>query len=137
MLAILVLGVAGSLIELLLLKHTEGLFQWVPLVLLGAGGAVLLWHCVSASCVSLRLLRWMMCGFIGAGIAGVYFHFQGSAEFKLESQPNLAGIALFWEAIRAKTPPLLAPGAMVQLGLLGLVYTYKHPMLKDQHERGE
>ena len=55
----------------------------------------------------------------------------------MESQPTLAGMALFWEAIRAKTPPLLAPGAMVQLGLLGLVYTYKHPMLKDQHERGE
>ena len=41
LLAILALGMAGSLTELILLKHTEDLIQWVPLVLLGAGGAVL------------------------------------------------------------------------------------------------
>jgi hypothetical protein len=137
LLAILALGMAGTLTELILLKHTEEPLQWVPLVLLGTGGSVLVWHRVSGGGTSLRLMRWLMCGFIAAGMAGVYFHFQGSAEFKLESQPTLAGMALFWEAIRAKTPPLLAPGAMVQLGLLGLVYTYKHPMLKRANEKGE
>jgi len=137
LLAILALGMAGSLTELILLKHTEDLFQWVPLVLLGPGCAVLIWHGVSGGGASLRLMRWLMYGFVVAGMAGVYFHFQGSAEFKLESQPTLAGMELFWAAIRAKTPPLLAPGMMVQLGLLGLVYTYRHPMLKDSHERGE
>jgi hypothetical protein len=137
LLAILALGMAGSLTELILLKHTEDLFQWVPLVLLGAGGAVLAWHSASGGAASLRLMRWVMGGFVAAGIAGVYFHFQGSAEFKLESQPTLAGMALFWQAIRAKTPPLLAPGAMVQLGLLGLAYTYKHPVLKQSNEQGD
>ncbi len=137
LLAILALGMAGSLTELILLKHTEDLIQWVPLVLLGAGGAVLAWHSASGGAASLRLMRWVMGGFVAAGIAGVYFHFQGSAEFKLESQPTLAGMALFWQAIRAKTPPLLAPGAMVQLGLLGLAYTYKHPVLKQSNEQGD
>ena len=137
LLAILALGMAGSLTELILLKHTEDLIQWVPLVLLGAGGAVLAWHIASGGAASLRLMRWVMGGFVAAGIAGVYFHFQGSAEFKLESQPTLAGMALFWQAIRAKTPPLLAPGAMVQLGLLGLAYTYKHPVLKQSNEQGD
>jgi len=137
LLAILALGMAGSLTELILLKHTEDPIQWVPLVLLGAGGAVLAWHSASGGAASLRLMRWVMGGFVAAGIAGVYFHFQGSAEFKLESQPTLAGMALFWQAIRAKTPPLLAPGAMVQLGLLGLAYTYKHPVLKQSNEQGD
>ena len=137
LLAILALGVAGSLTELILLKHTENIFQWVPLVLLGTGGSVLVWHSVSGSSASLRLLRWLMCGFVAAGMAGVYFHFQGSAEFKLESQPTLAGMALFWEAIRAKAPPLLAPGSMVQLGLLGLAYTYKHPVLQESNKQGD
>ena len=136
LLAILALGMAGSLTELILLKHTEDLIQWVPLVLLGAGGAVLAWHSANGGAASLRLMRWVMGWFVAAGIAGVYFHFQGSAEFKLESQPTLAGMALFWQAIRAKTPPLLAPGAMVQLGLLGLAYTYKHPVLKQSNEQG-
>jgi len=137
LLAILALGMMGSLTELILLKHSEEIFQWVPLVLLGVGLLALTWHGVSGSALSLRLLRWLMYGFVTAGVAGIYFHFQGSAEFKLESQPNLAGMALFWEAIRAKAPPLLAPGAMVQLGLLGLAYTYKHPVLQESHERGE
>jgi len=130
-LAILVLGMAGTSTELILLKHTEDALQWVPLVLLGTGGAVLGWNSVSGGGASLRLMRWLMWGFVAGGLAGVYFHFQGSAEFKLESQPNLAGMALFWQAIGAKTPPILAPGTMVQLGLLGLVYTYKHPILEQ------
>ena len=50
---------------------------------------------------------------------------------------SLAGMALFWAAIGAKAPPLLAPGSMVQLGLLGLAYTYKHPALKRSQRKGE
>jgi hypothetical protein len=137
LLAILALGMAGTLAELVLLKHTEDLVQWVPMILLSAAGAVLIWHGTSEGAASLRLIRWLMYGFIAAGMAGIYFHFRGSAEFKLESQPNLAGMALFWQAISAKTPPFLAPGAMVQLGLLGLLYTYKHPLLKQRKEEGD
>ncbi len=137
LLAVLALGMVGTLTELVLLNHTEGLFQWIPLILLGLGGVALVWHSMIGSSASLRLMRWLMCGFVVAGMAGVYFHFQGSAEFKLESQPALAGMALFWAAIQAKSPPLLAPGMMVQLGLLGLVYTYQHPILINLHERGE
>lgn len=136
-LAILALGMAGSLTELILLKHREDIFQWIPLALLGAGLPTLLWHGASGSALSARLVRWLMYGFIAAGVAGIYFHFQGSAEFKLESQPNLRGMALFWEAIGAKAPPLLAPGALAQLGLLGLVYTYKLPVLEQSRDRGE
>jgi hypothetical protein len=47
----------------------------------------------------------------------------------MESNPSLAGWDLVWQAIGGKTPPLLAPGAMIQLGLVGLAYTYKHPAL--------
>ena len=137
LLVILAVGMAGTLIELILLKHTEDMIQWVPLALLGTGAAVLVWHSVNGGGASLRLMRWVMWGFVAAGMAGVYFHFQGSAEFKLESKPALAGMALFWEAIRAKTPPLLAPGSMVQLGLLGLAYTYKHPALQQSNKKGD
>lgn len=137
LLAILALGMIGSLAELILLKHREDFFQWVPLVLLGAGLMLLVWHVWSGSALSAGLMHWLMYGFVAAGLAGIYFHFQGSAEFKLESQPNLAGMALFWAAIGAKAPPLLAPGSMVQLGLLGLAYTYKHPVLQKEHDRGE
>jgi hypothetical protein len=64
--------------------------------------------------------------FLMAGAAGIALHYQSSIEFKLETNASLSGWALFWAAMSAKTPPALAPGAMIQLGLLGLVYTYQH-----------
>jgi len=39
--------------------------------------------------------------------------------------PSLEGWALFVKVIRAKAPPALAPAAMIQIGLLGLLYTYR------------
>lgn len=120
--AILLLGMVGSGAELLLLAHTEDLRQWIPLILLSAGLLILPWHGFHSSARSASILRIIFIAYILSGVAGIYFHYQGSAEFKLESNPRLAGWALFREAIGAKAPPLLAPGAMVQLGLLGLIY---------------
>lgn len=129
LLAILFLGMLGSGAELLLLKHTEDVWQWIPLVLLAAGLITCAWHGVSGGTSATRLMRWLMIGFIIGGGLGIFFHYQGLAEFKLESNPSLAGWDLVWQAIRGKTPPLLAPGAMIQLGLVGFAYTYKHPAL--------
>ena len=137
LLAVLAIGMVGSATELILLAHTEDWRQWIPLILLAAALIALAWHWSSGSAISTQALRWLMLAFVISGLAGVYFHFQGSAEFKLESNPKLSGMALFWEAIRGKAPPLLAPGAMVQLGLMGLVYTYKHPALGGWEKKGE
>jgi len=129
LLAILFVGMLGSGAELVLLKHTEDIWQWIPLLLLAAGLISCAWHGVSGSISALRLVRWLMIGFVIGGGLGIYFHYPGLAEFKLESNPSLAGWDLLWQAIRGKTPPLLAPGALMQLGLVGLAYTYKHPAL--------
>lgn len=126
---IFILGSIGCGAELLLLNHFESLPQWIPLFLILLSFVVLAWHLIGRSPVSTRFLQGAMIAFIAAGLAGFYLHYQGSAEFKLESNPSLAGWRLFWEAIRAKAPPALAPGVMIQLGLIGLAYTYKHPAL--------
>ena len=60
------------------------------------------------------------------GAWGVYLHLHGNVEFALERDPSLSGAKLIWKALRGATPAL-APGALAQLGLLGLLYTYKHP----------
>jgi hypothetical protein len=137
LLAILLLGLLGTCTELLLLNHTEDLRQWIPLALIGAGLVALVWHALTDSVASARATRWTMVGFIAGGLAGIYFHYQGSAEFKLESNPMLAGWALFWAAIGAKAPPFLAPGEMIQLGLLGLVYSYINPTRNHDEPEGE
>jgi hypothetical protein len=59
----------------------------------------------------------------------MYLHFEVNMEFQREMDPALAGMALFQKAILAKSPPALAPGAMIQLGLIGLAYTFRHPAL--------
>ena len=61
-------------------------------------------------------------------MAGFVLHFKGNLEFELERDSGLAGIALVWKVLRGATPAL-APGALVQLGLLGLVFTHRHPAL--------
>jgi hypothetical protein len=129
LLTIFILGSLGSGGELLLLNHVESLLQWIPLLLILLSFVVLGWHLVGRTPASTRAIQGAMIAFIAAGLAGFYFHYQGSAEFKLESNPSLAGWRLFWEAIRGKAPPALAPGVMIQLGLIGLAYTYRHPAL--------
>ena len=109
--AILLLGMIGSGVELILLDHTEDWRQWIPLILIGLGLVASGWHGLQSTARSVRVLRAIFIGFIASGLAGIYFHYQGSAEFKLESNPSLRGWPLFWAAVKGKAPPLLAPGA--------------------------
>ena len=120
---ILLLGMSGTFIELLLLGHDEDRIQLIPLVALGAGVLVVCWHAAAASLLTARIVRGVMLVFLVAGVAGVYYHYSANVEFQRESDPSLAGRELLWSVLRAKVP--LAPGVMVQLGLLGLVYTYR------------
>ncbi|HET8966461.1 MAG TPA: hypothetical protein VFN20_09615 [Candidatus Acidoferrum sp.] len=134
---ILLAGMLGTGAELILLSHTEDSRQWIPVILLLLGLLTSAWHWARPSSSSIRVLKMILLGFVASGFAGMYFHYQGSAEFKLESNPSLRGWSLFREAIRNQAPPFLAPGAMIYLGLLGLVFTRRHPALGKSKEEGE
>ena len=122
---ILVLGMSGTLVELLLLRHVGDRIQLIPIVLLGAGLAAVVWHAFARSSASGAAVRVVMVCFIAAGLAGVYYHFAANVEFQRETDPALRGRALVWRALEATVPPALAPGVMLQLGLVGLAYTYR------------
>jgi hypothetical protein len=129
LLAILVLGVAGILAELLLLNHIEDTAQFIPV---GLGAATLLMCAtvvIKPAAATIRLFQLVMMLLIVSGAVGIYLHYGATTEFQLEMDPTLKGFALFRKAIVAKAPPALAPGAMVQLGLIGLAYTFRHPAL--------
>jgi hypothetical protein len=121
-LLILLVGMVGILIELLLLEHFEDTLQLVPLGLLVLGVVVLLWHARSPHRPSTRAVRAVMVLFLLSGALGVFLHYRGNVEFERERRPQAGGWTLFREAMMGATPAL-APGAMVQLGLLGLVYS--------------
>ena len=128
LLALVLLGAAGLVLELLLLEHFESALQFIPLVLLAF---VLVSATVLARRPSVRavqIFRGVMLLCVVAGVVGVFLHYRGNVEFELERQPLRHGLDLFWKAIRGATPAL-APGALSQLGLLGLVYTFRHPAL--------
>jgi hypothetical protein len=123
---VLLLGMSGTFVELLLLQHNEDRIQLVPLVLLGVGIVAVVWHAWARSAASGTAVQLLMGLFIAAGGAGVYYHFTANVEFQREIDPALRGSALVWQALEAKVPPALAPGVMLQLGLVGLAYTYRH-----------
>jgi hypothetical protein len=126
LLALIVLGAVGLVPELLLLKHYESFWQLVPL-------AVLVLVLVTAGFVwrrpdprtlaAFRAIMWLC---VAAGVAGLLLHAKGNLEWALERDESLHGWPLIWKILRGATP-LLAPGAMAQLGLLGLVFAYRHP----------
>ena len=123
-LAVLVLGLVGTVAELLLLEHYEKPLQFVPLVLIGVSFGVLAWHALQAGTASLRTLQILMALFVLSGFVGFVAHFLGSAEFQLELNPDIGTWELVQKIVHAQAPPLLAPGMMLQLGLIGLAYAF-------------
>ena len=133
LLATLLLGMAGTAGELLLLEHTGDGNQLIPLVLLGLGLVAAAWIMFGSSRLSLRALQVLMLGFAVSGLLGMVLHFQANREFQTEVDPGLAGSNLLWAILQAKAPPALAPGTMTLLGLIGLAYAYRHPAFAPGH----
>ncbi|MGQ0642381.1 MAG: hypothetical protein ACT4P6_16660 [Gemmatimonadaceae bacterium] len=129
LLVILMVACAGMVAELFLLEHTDDTWQWVPIILLGVSLPVMLWQLVRPSRASARTLQLLMLLFVASGLVGLGLHYKGNVEFEREMYPTLTGLQLFKQAMTGATPSL-APGTMVQFGLLGLLYTFRHPDLR-------
>jgi hypothetical protein len=128
---ILLLGLVGTGAELLLLEHTEDPWQLVPVALIGMATALVAWVALrpwGPGRAAVRALRGLMGLFVAAGAVGVVLHYRGNVEFEREREPELGGLGLFSAAMTGATPAL-APGVMIQLGLLGLAYAHRHPAL--------
>jgi hypothetical protein len=123
-LGVLLLGMGGLLAELALIAHYEDAAQWIPIALLAVGLLAVTADLFLARAWTQFLIQVTMVFVVGAGVLGVYFHFHGSREFQLEMDPQMRGATLIWHVLRAKSPPTLAPGSMIQLGILGLGYAY-------------
>jgi hypothetical protein len=129
-----VLGEFGTGAELLLLGHTEEFWQLFPIVLLGLGVVSGVLVLVRSRRATLRVHQVLMTLFMIAGPVGLFQHYSANAEFELEMYPSMGGLELIWESLTGATPAL-APGMMIYLGLLGLAYSYRHPVVKNTMER--
>ena len=131
LLALIFIGVVGLIVELFLIGHYDEGWQIVPLVLLGLGffATLAVWRWPSPT--TLKVFEAIMVAFIIAGLLGVWRHYAGNVEWELERHADLSGMRLFVESVRGATP-ILAPGALAQLGLLGFVFTFRHPAFGRQ-----
>lgn len=128
LMVILLMGLVGTAVELLLMEHTDGILQLVPLSLIVVVLAVLCWVALKPGPLTMRVFQGTMLLVVLSGLVGCILHYQGNVEFELEMYPSLKGMELFWESITGATPSL-APGMMITLGLVGLAYSYRHPRL--------
>jgi len=129
LLLILTLGMLGTAADLLLLDHYENVWQVVPLVLIATGLATVAAVTLRSGWLWIAALRIVMVLFLAAGALGILLHYRGNSEFQREMDPSLDGWALVVKVMTAKAPPALAPASMMQLGMIGLLYTYRHPAL--------
>ncbi|MEZ4235291.1 MAG: hypothetical protein R3F59_03860 [Myxococcota bacterium] len=123
-------GCLGAAAELVLAEHWEEPVQIVPFVLagLGASAAALLWLRPSRAVV--LAVRAVMAALVLGGAFGMWEHLEHNYGFEAEIRPEattgqLAVAALFG------ANPLLAPGVLAGLGLLGMAATWRHRRLHD------
>jgi hypothetical protein len=132
-LTVFLVGLVGTGLELVFLDHIAGFNQLIPLVLFVMSLLVLAWHALERRSASLRAFQITMLLLLAAGFLGGALHFKFNWEFEVEGDPAMTRTELFSKALRGAAPSL-APGAMIQLGLLGLIYTFKHPVLQPTKE---
>ena len=116
---VLTVGVVGLATELLFIGHVENRLQLVPVVLLAGGLVAVAWQAVWPSRTSVLMVRGLMGLFVVSGLLGVGLHYRGNHEFEREMYPSMAGIELVRKTLTGATP-VLAPGSMALLGLVGL-----------------
>ena len=132
LLALLTLGTIGMSVELWLVGHFGNSNQLIPLAIAGMGLASIVAVAVRPRTLTLRALQFTMLCYAGAGVIGISLHYQANVATQHEADPALAGWELFWRVVQTAAPPALAPGILVQLALLGLLFTVRHPALGEQ-----
>jgi hypothetical protein len=127
---IFVAGAVGLSAELLLIGHLEDVWQGIPFALLTFSLVALAWNAIRREATSGYVFMGTSLLLIAGGITGIVLHYRSNTEFELEMYPTLTGWALVREALTGAIPAL-APGALVQLGLIGVAYWYGSARLRE------
>lgn len=113
--------ILGTFLELYLLKHYEDVWQVIPLVSIGItllSGLILV-----AKKTSFGLIFFKGAVLTNAlvGIIGVFLHLKENIEFEKEMTPNMPPVELWIESLSGALP-VLAPGSLIALSLVGITY---------------
>ena len=123
----------GTVIELVLTNHMEGLVQLIPFGLCGLGLLAVVFVLLRPHRQSLLAMRGCM-GVVALGsLYGVYEHITNNIAFQLEIHPNATVRDVFMDALGGASP-LLAPGILTLAAILAVAATYYHPTLEHSAE---
>jgi hypothetical protein len=122
--ATLLVGMIGTGTELLLIGHVESASQYAPLLLIGIGLLVVGRYLAAPGAAARRAMQVVMLAFVVSGAVGVGLHMHGNKEFELEMSPSRSGWDLVKKIMTGATP-VLAPGSMTLLGLIGLAQIHE------------
>lgn len=122
----------GAGFELFLLEHMEDFWQIVPLVLIGISAVMILWMHVGAPDLVEKIFTALMLLSIISGFVGVFLHLKGNIEFEQEMYPAMEGFELMWKSLKGATPSL-APGTMMAIGMIGMLYTRSKPITETDN----
>ena len=126
---ILMLGMAGTGAELLLLEHTEDLWQWTPLVLFAVALPVAGWLLLAPGAANCSGLSDPDAGLRCFGFRRPVAPLPGKSRVRSRDASIRHPLELVRDALGGATPTL-APGTMTLFGLLGLVACLRHPKLE-------
>ena len=122
---VVLVGLAGSAIDLMFLDHHESVLQFAPFAAIGVAVAAVLWQLAAGSRGSALAVQIAMALLLATAGVGIGLHFNGSAEFQLESDPQAGGWPLVRKTLESKAPPVVAPANLALLGLVGLASMYR------------
>ena len=124
LLAFSVLLLGGSLVELLLVEHTEDAVQLIPFALCGLGALSALAALFRPRRATLLALRVCMILVVAGSLFGVYQHVSHNLAFQKEVNPNATGGEMIRGALGGANP-LLAPGILAAAAALALAAAYR------------
>ena len=115
---------AGTILELVLVKHTGDVVQWLAFVLAGIGLLSTVVVLARPRRATITVLRWCLLLVIVGSLFGIYEHVSNNIAFEREIQPRSTLSHLIWKGLSGANP-LLAPGTLAVAALLSLAATYE------------
>ncbi len=122
---------AGTILELWVINHTEEAIQWLPFILCGVGLVVVGAALLRPQRPVLIGVRWLMSVLIAGSVFGVIEHIESNLGFVLEIHPNATTEQILTGALGGASP-LLAPAMLGLAAVLAIAATYYHPALKGR-----
>jgi hypothetical protein len=123
-----ILGIGGDLI---LMRHWASIEAWPPLILLAVSLPLLFKMGFHPTRRSVRAFQAVMALFVVVGAIGVWLHWRRNVLVETSIDPTLHGWTFLWRTLFGRVP-ILAPGALVHMGLVGLLATFRHPATRER-----